>query len=66
MVPDNHELARRNRTLGLGLGAFVVLVVLAFIIRFTLAGLPPDQRLYEQTERRAAAQAAAEGEGTEP
>lgn len=50
--PYDDEVARRNRKTGLMLAAAVGVVVLLFIVRFTLAGLPEDKDEWARIQQR--------------
>jgi hypothetical protein len=53
--PYDPEVARKNRRLGFILLGVVGFVVLAFIIRFNLAGLPKDREVWARMQQRASA-----------
>ncbi|TVR10814.1 MAG: hypothetical protein EA401_12030 [Planctomycetota bacterium] len=50
--PYDPEVSRKNRKLALLLVAVIVIVLLAFLIRFTLAGLPEDMREWSRIQQR--------------
>lgn len=50
--PYDPEVSRKNRKLALILVGVVLVVIIAFIIRFTLAGLPEDLREWSRIQQR--------------
>lgn len=56
--PYDPVVAARNHKLGLILMGLVLLVVVAFIIRFALAGLPEDYKEWSRIQQRQSADSA--------
>lgn len=56
-TPDS---ARRNRRLGLAIGALVLAQVVGFIILFSRYGLPKDPDIWQEQQAREAQQATKE------
>ena len=50
--PYDTDVARKNRTTGLILAAAVAVVVFLFIVRFTIAGLPEDEKEWARIQQR--------------
>jgi hypothetical protein len=46
--PIDDATRRRNNLLGLALGGLVVAVIVAFMIAFSLKGLPKDPKVWKQ------------------
>lgn len=60
MTPDMElvpaDQRRRNRVTGLLLGAFVIVVITAFMVAFTRRGLPKDPEVWKRIERERSAE----------
>lgn len=48
--PIDAATRRRNQLLGLGLGGFVIVVMVGFIVVFNLKGLPKDPKVWKQMQ----------------
>jgi hypothetical protein len=46
------DVCRRNRILGLTLAVWVLAVIVIFVWRFTVAGLPKDGKMVDELQRR--------------
>jgi hypothetical protein len=56
------ELRRRNIKLGVIVAVIAFAVMVTFLVRFLVWGLPKDRTAYEKLEQRRSAEAAAEHE----
>jgi hypothetical protein len=57
------ELRRRNAKLGLALGFVVIVIMVAFMVGFTVYGLPQDPKEYARIKQEESAAQAESDEG---